>query len=648
VRLPSWRAALLTILFAAPAGAYLSQVDVLESPAGEPNGIAMSPDGAHIYGTVLFREFVIALRRDPVTGGVTPIQAAPGLDGLSVSGPYLISMPPDGGHVYVSAANAPATVVYRRDPATGLVTLVERAEGLAGAVAFTPDGLTGYTNGAAGVVRLVRDPASGHLSPTADPPAAGNLLGLSADGTTAYTTDLGTRGEEVVAWARDGASGALSRLAAYSLPDLEWVDPVAVQTATVSPDGGTLYVGFYGSAHPLVVLRLVRAEGRLDVAQRPSGVPGLFGAPLVLGPDGSILYAAASVLRRDTLTGTLSAVERMIGGGVTAVSPDGRDVYTSNFSDLVHLRRSCGDGVVDPNEACDDGGLANGDGCSDVCTVEPCWTCPAGGVCVPTDGLPCDDANACTSGETCVAGACVVGTVVADGTACDDGDACTSNDACAAGACVPGARRSCPVCEACDHDVGCVGVATRTCTLARIDGPAGGTFLGRDRPRGAAFHWAFVRESMPPSDDYPDPRTTDYTLCVFDQRDLVGSDSRKRSAILGVTIPADPACDGGGACWTVRSRGGFTYRDPGRSVTGIAHVDLLPARRHGASIRLRGRIRGERAPVLPLELPARVELRAGDQCWAADYDLFIVENDHRRFQAFGGECPPSGCSAGGD
>ena len=35
----------------------------------------------------------------------------------------------------------------------------------------------------------------------------------------------------------------------------------------------------------------------------------------------------------------------------------------------------CGDGIVEPGEACDDGNTTNGDGCSSTCQVEPGWTC---------------------------------------------------------------------------------------------------------------------------------------------------------------------------------------------------------------------------------------------------------------------------------
>src|SRR5262249_37154471 len=36
---------------------------------------------------------------------------------------------------------------------------------------------------------------------------------------------------------------------------------------------------------------------------------------------------------------------------------------------------ACGDGVRDPLEACDDGDVVSGDGCSSGCAVEPCFTC---------------------------------------------------------------------------------------------------------------------------------------------------------------------------------------------------------------------------------------------------------------------------------
>ncbi len=71
----------------------------------------------------------------------------------------------------------------------------------------------------------------------------------------------------------------------------------------------------------------------------------------------------------------------------------------------------CGDGTLDGGEECDDGNGTPGDGCSDLCAVEPGWTCDDAGpsVCTATcgDGLivgseQCDDGNQ-TDGDGCAA-----------------------------------------------------------------------------------------------------------------------------------------------------------------------------------------------------------------------------------------------------
>src|SRR5207237_10387351 len=99
--------------------------------------------------------------------------------------------------------------------------------------------------------------------------------------------------------------------------------------------------------------------------------------------------------------------------------------------------------------ACDDG---------NPCTDDSC----AGGACIHTaNAAPCNDGNACTRRDTCIAGVCTGGNAVVctapdqchdagscdpatgtcssprkpDGTACDDRNACTRADACIAGVC---------------------------------------------------------------------------------------------------------------------------------------------------------------------------------------------------------------------
>ena len=70
----------------------------------------------------------------------------------------------------------------------------------------------------------------------------------------------------------------------------------------------------------------------------------------------------------------------------------------------------CGNGVVEFPETCDDGNMANGDGCSNMCTVESGWSCSGTtSICTPIavcgngiveSGEACDDGNM-SNGDGC-------------------------------------------------------------------------------------------------------------------------------------------------------------------------------------------------------------------------------------------------------
>lgn len=132
---------------------------------------------------------------------------------------------------------------------------------------------------------------------------------------------------------------------------------------------------------------------------------------------------------------------------------------------------SCGDGVVDVGEACDDQNASAGDGCSNACETETCWACAGEpSTCVPADGAPCDDAVYCNGTDTCAAGTCAIHAgnpcPLADGdgdcsescdeaaddctasdpngSACDDGFFCTGLDFCALGTCSAHTGDPCP------------------------------------------------------------------------------------------------------------------------------------------------------------------------------------------------------------
>jgi fibro-slime domain-containing protein len=88
-------------------------------------------------------------------------------------------------------------------------------------------------------------------------------------------------------------------------------------------------------------------------------------------------------------------------GGTSCIAIDGSTYCVST---------TCGNGILEGAEACDDGNLAPGDGCTDECKVETGWSCLAPGVpCQPkcgdglqTGGEGCDDGNT-IGGDGCTA-----------------------------------------------------------------------------------------------------------------------------------------------------------------------------------------------------------------------------------------------------
>lgn len=144
---------------------------------------------------------------------------------------------------------------------------------------------------------------------------------------------------------------------------------------------------------------------------------------------------------------------------------------------------SCGDGVLDFNEDCDDGNTLGCDGCDTHCHLEEGWICGDGVLSTDCDEQ-CDDGpgnddstpDACRT--SCRLASCGDG-VLDDGEGCDDGNL-TSCDGCS-DACVPEPGLTCGdgipelLCgEECDDGNGVDGDGcTEPCKLERI--PGGGS-----------------------------------------------------------------------------------------------------------------------------------------------------------------------------
>jgi len=140
-------------------------------------------------------------------------------------------------------------------------------------------------------------------------------------------------------------------------------------------------------------------------------------------------------------------------GAVVAVGAAGDPVAAGRVRDvgvldeLVVLKRTganngdfpCGDGKLDPGEACDDGNVVAGDGCRADCTLEVCGD----GILDPQEA--CDDGN--TIDGDCCSSSCAQEPA---GSPCDDGNACTLDDACANGHCTPSSSVQCSTDDACE------------------------------------------------------------------------------------------------------------------------------------------------------------------------------------------------------
>ncbi len=96
----------------------------------------------------------------------------------------------------------------------------------------------------------------------------------------------------------------------------------------------------------------------------------------------------------------------------------------SGFSNVVSvvIALVCGDGMVNPEEECDDGNTSPGDGCSDMCLVENGWVCEIPGE--PCRQITCGDGMAspeeeCDDGNTSPGDGCSDMCLVENGWVCE-------------------------------------------------------------------------------------------------------------------------------------------------------------------------------------------------------------------------------------
>jgi len=317
---------------------------------------------------------------------------------------------------------------------------------------------------------------------------------------------------------------------------------------------------------------------RLSATGGPTGGTDMYGVAAAT-PNGS---ASALLQQPDT---------KIVATGFRIDGPndESRAVVARYFAGI------CGNGVVEPDETCDDGNATSGDGCDANCKTTGC------GSGIVTAGESCDDGN--TADGDCCSSTC---TADPAGTACaDDGDVC-SNDACdGSGACAH-PHAPAPVCTA----------------------PAapGKSSLQVTANNGRA-KWKSAGGTATMASELGDPTTTtSYTLCLYDH--AAGVPELERSSTV-----AGGAVSFGRPGWKATSRG-FTYKDKYGQHDGILSVQLVANPTPGKSkVSFSGTVTP--SVTLPFAKAPNVVVQLRNSvggCWGASFGT-AARNDAAKFSA---------------
>lgn len=330
---------------------------------------AISSDGKHAYAIIRDEDALVVFSRDAITGELTFVEihydGVYGVDGLG--GGWGVAVSPDGGHVYAAGYVDNAVATFDRDESTGELSFVEAlfdgvdgVDGIGGALrlAVSSDNSRVYAIGQsdAALAAFDRDPVSGELTfINALFDGVDGVNGLedareivmSPDGAHLYAVGPGVD-DGIAAFAHDELSGEITFVDFVALAGpMDLFGPLSV---AVSPDGAHVYVAQTGLDSNVVTLSRDTVTGILTVEGSFFGVlsdSDFFAGSVEVSPDGSIVYleggtsGGTSVVYtfvRNPSSGALDLDSSLITGvagvpGVGALdmklSPGGAHLYLS-------------------------------------------------------------------------------------------------------------------------------------------------------------------------------------------------------------------------------------------------------------------------------------------------------------------------------
>jgi len=312
-------------------------------------GVAVSPDGKHIYVTGSLADSITIFDRNAGTGALTQtaclanttVGGCTALANASLDGAWGVIVSPDGENVYVASQSGYSVTIFDRNSSTGALTEAgcianTTANGCTAAtyasltsargLAIAADGASVYvasTNSGNGTItHLDRNSATGTLTwascvsnngsiagctdPTFDSLGEASDVAISPDGTSVYSTSYS--GSAVTTFGRDTSTGALTQLGCVANGGANGCATPTFATLTnpkgvqVSPDGSNVYVGSQQSITTFArnsatgVLTQIGCVSAASISGCTASANSLmiFLTGLTVAADGSSVYATDS------------------------------------------------------------------------------------------------------------------------------------------------------------------------------------------------------------------------------------------------------------------------------------------------------------------------------------------------------------------